>query len=201
MSDASNRLVTSLREASEAIAAAKVPAKLQEIAFAKSIDHLLGTPTHGVQTPGRQAAGTGHQTTSKGAAQGGGLGKIAAKLKVSDEFIERVYAVEGEAVHLGVARKSLADSRKAATQEVAYLIAAGRQAAGIEDSTLASVIRDICEEVGVLDGNNYAAAIAELQGLGFLIKGSGKGRQLKINGVGYDKASEIVTRVASEAGK
>jgi hypothetical protein len=200
MSDESNRLVVALREAAEAIAAAKVPAKLHEIAFAKSLDHLLGTPPQASQSA--QSADLGRSPKHpQDSNQGGALGKIAAKLKIGSVIAERVFAVDGDEVHLGVARKALADSRKAATQEIAYLIAAGRQASGLEEITAASVIRDVCEQVGVLDGNNYGAAIRELQGHGFLIKGSGNSRELKINQVGYEKASEIVTRITSEAAK
>jgi hypothetical protein len=197
MSNESNRLVAALREAAEAITAAKVPAKLHEIAFAKSLDHLLGTPPQESQAADLRQTSERQQDSN----QVDTLGRIAAKLKIGSAIAERVFAVDGDEVHLGVARKALADSRKAATQEIAYLIAAGRQASGLEEITAASVIRDVCEQVGVLDGNNYGAAIRELQGHGFLIKGSGNSRELKINQVGYEKASEIVTCITSEAAK
>jgi len=162
MSVESDRLVVALREAVQAIDAAKVPAKLQEIAFAKSLDHLLGTPSQPSQ-PREQGAQREDQpdTSSDGA-----LGRIAAKLGVTGAVAERVFEVDGGEVHLLVSRKVLGKSGLAAMREVAYLIAASRQAAGLEDETASNTIRQACERFGVLDPNNFGKAIKEVDGEG-----------------------------------
>jgi hypothetical protein len=90
ISDESNRLVVALREAAEAIAAAKVPAKLHEIAFAKSLDHLLGTPPQESQAADLRQTSERQQDSN----QVDTLGRIAAKLKIGSAIAERVFAVD-----------------------------------------------------------------------------------------------------------
>jgi hypothetical protein len=203
MSAESDRLVAALREAAEAVASAKVPAKLAEIAFAKSLDYLLGAPRPvplddggGSQEQQRQ-----RQRQQQPANHAGAIGKIAVKLGVGAEVVERSFEVEGDEVHLSVARRVLAGSNKGATRELAYLTAASRQAAEIEDHTATGTIKAVCDRFGVLDDPNFGRTMRELDGEGLRLSGSGHGRRFKINNVGYERASEIVKRIASEGSK
>jgi hypothetical protein len=86
-------------------------------------------------------------------------------------------------------------------QEVAYLVAAGRQAIGLEEFTGWKTIRDVCENRGVLDSSNFGLAMGKLDGEGLRIRGKGSTRELKVNAAGYEKAGAIITRMAGEDAK
>ena len=193
--------MAALREATEAIAAAKVPANLREIAFAKSLDHLLGARTQPQLREAKESTPKELVSSAKSDSTGSALSKIAAALNMDVDTVERVFEAEGDEIHIIVAPKALASAKQTATRELAYLVSASRQAAGIEDQTAAATIKDVCDHFGVLDTNNFGGAITKLGGEGLRISGSGESRHLKINKVGYEKASEIVARVASGVAK
>jgi len=97
--------------------------------------------------------------------------------------------------------RSLSSKKQQAMREVAYLVAAGRQAIGLEEFTGWKTIRDTCENRGVLDSSNFGLAMGKLDGEGLRIKGKGAARELKINAAGYEKAGEIIIRMAGEGAK
>ncbi len=185
-----------LREAVGAVSAAKVPEAFREVAFAKGVDYLL----HGASPATR--AGKPPPAKVVGAQHGsqGGVEPIAARLELDPGAIERVFEVDGDDVHLVVARKALPASKKGAVNEIAYLITAARQALGVDDVTTAATIRNVCEQFGVLDGN-FAASVGDIGGQGIRISGSGSSRTFKINKAGYEQAAVIVTRLMAEAPK
>ena len=84
---------------------------------------------------------------------------------------------------------------KEATSEVAYLVAAARQAAGLDERTASNTIKEMCDHLGVLSAGNFAATIDSLKGQGLTVTGTGSKKQLKLNGAGFEKAAEIVTRI------
>ena len=132
---------------------------------------------------------------------GNPLGKIAAKFHVDVQTVERFFEVDDDGVHLLIPTRSLSSKKQQATQEVAYLVAAGRQAIGLEEFTGWKTIRDTCENRGVPDSSNFGLAMGKLDGDGLRIKGKGGCRELKINAAGYEKAGEIITRMAGEGAK
>lgn len=105
-----------------------------------------------------------------------------------------VYDVDEDGVHLTVKRAALSDPRKSAQQEVAYLLVAGRQAAGLEEWTPVAVVLDATHDRGVHD-TNVSKAISALDGDGFRFRKVRGKREIKMNAVGFSKASEIVKRI------
>jgi hypothetical protein len=172
----SEHLVEALRGAVQALSEAKVPDDLREIAFAKALDHLLGNAA-----PGRRVEGSGEHPGAGGDDGSGGksvdlgnpLGKIAAKFHVDVQTVERFFEVDDDGVHLLMPTRSLSSKKQQAMQEVAYLVAAGRQAIGLEEFTGWKTIRDTCENRGVLDSSNFGLAMGRLDGEGLRIKGKG----------------------------
>ncbi len=105
-----------------------------------------------------------------------------------------MYDVDEDGVHLTIKRDSLSDTKKFAQQEVAYLLVAGRQAVGLEDWTPTKTVIDATHDRGVHD-TNVSKAVSALDGEGFRFRGPNSKREMKINAVGYTKASEIVKRL------
>jgi hypothetical protein len=186
----SDQLAESLRKAIAAVAAADVPDDLREVAFAKSIEYLLpekesSSPPGGRTTPPRNPPPAGE-----------GLAAIASKLDVQTDEAERVYELDGDTLHLVIGKKSLPTSKKASVQELAYLVAAGRQAAGLDETTTAETLRTVCEDFDVFDGN-FAKSLTQVSGEGLRMSGPARDRAIKVNKAGYEKAGEIVKRLAA----
>jgi hypothetical protein len=177
---------------------AEVPDALREIAFAKGVDFLLGDMS--MSSPSAAAKERKPSTPTTTEVGGNGVAQIAARLGLDEGVIGRVFEVDGDNIHLVVGTKALASSKKGAQREIAYLVTAGRQAIGLDEVTASATLREVCEQFGVLDGN-FAATVADISGQGLRVSGSGRNRTLKINKTGYETASEIVARIASEVAK
>ena len=168
---------------------------LRPIAFSKAFDQIAGVPA-AAAPPGPGAGGSGGGG-GDGAPLSDAIGRIAVKFGVEAEIVERVLDVDEDGVHLSVPRSALNDTKKVAMREVARLIAAARQAAGVdEEYTQFAVIRDTCDDRGVLDSANFAAAMQSLDGDGMRFRGTGRSREVKVNAAGYEKAAGIMRRVA-----
>jgi hypothetical protein len=105
----------------------------------------------------------------------------------SDDAGEAFDLVEGR-MHLTIAPSRLPRQKAAAMKDVALLVSAARQAAGVDaEWTAAGAIRDECRDLGVLDGNNFAAEVAQLDAY-LSFRGTGRSRLLKVNRRGYEEA-------------
>jgi hypothetical protein len=77
---------------------------------------------------------------------------------------------------------------------IALLVAAGRQAAGMEEWTQATAIREVCRNFGVLDVANFATEVASLGDV-FLVRGKGQSREFKVTRHGYEEAGRMALRI------
>jgi hypothetical protein len=111
--------------------------------------------------------------------------------------VDRVFEESGETIDLVIAPSKLAKPKKEATQQIALLIAAGRQGAGMEERTTLDVIRTKCEEFKRLDPPNFSKAMNVLNDE-FTFSGSGKTRSVKVSRPGWTKAAELVTQLTKE---
>lgn len=192
MADAPEQLVSVLRDAVAAVEAAGVPEDLRPAAFSKVFEHIVGgapsaPPSRGA--PGGAEAGD--------IDRGDAVGRIATKLSLDAEVVSRVFDVDDEGVHLTVPRSALDDSKRTAMREVARLISAARQASGLdEEYTPLATIREACDDRGVLNSPNFAAAMQALDGDGMRFRGPSGSREVKVNAAGYEKAADIVQRIA-----
>ncbi|MGH9894074.1 MAG: hypothetical protein ACREA0_19265, partial [bacterium] len=126
-----------LQEAFEAVTGAGLPKEVQGMALGKAVDLMTaGTP-----------AATRREVTKEdlGADPGDLLGKIAAKYGVDRDLVEDAYDVEEGKLSLAISRAKLAGQKAKGTKQIALLVAAGRQAAGLETSTETKVIRPIVD--------------------------------------------------------
>jgi len=197
MSDPSS-LTDSLRAAVLAVEAAEVPDDLREIAFSRALDATLG---HIPTTPPDATVAT-HATPLRDAdpsiSSDSPLRLIAKKMGISATVAETLYYVEEGKLTLVLAPSKFQQSLSHATVEIGRLVIAGRQAAGFEDWTPVSAVREACQDRGKFNRSNFAAYLGKLDGSGFIVRGSGQGRMFKANAAGFEQAGELATQLTAQ---
>jgi hypothetical protein len=188
-------LVRALKEVDEA----DIPSELRAVAFGKAVD-LLSTgaqdATRQLPPPRRDPLGNGQP-----AAESSPLERIATRLKLDTEVVQDVFDHDDDGLRVVVSPKKLEKQDARATKQLALLVAAGRQAAGLDedDWTNVSEIRQVAEDYRKLDPSNFAKHIAQLQDE-FSVRGSGQKRALRVTRPGWDAARELVERLAGAEG-
>lgn len=187
-------VVQQLKDAVAAVDQAGVPSDLRETAFSAVLAHL-GVGASPAQGSPQVQVGNDTVQTRLAPEQSDGVGRIAQKLKLPVEQVERIFDVDNDTVHLLVSSSSLHDSKKDQQREVTLLIVAGRQAAGI-DSDLTSIddVRPVLSDYGVLD-RNLSRSVESLKGAQMRFAGTAKKREFKMNQPGYEAVAEIVKRL------
>lgn len=182
-----------LKAAAREVDEADIPDDLRVVAFSKAIDLLTATgPVHGMR------AGDGAQAKSASMDSGDDelLRKIASKLGLDIEVVSEAYYFEDGELQLNIPAVRL-DSRKApAMKQLALLVAAGRQAAGLDDATPFGVIREVCDQYGRLDGPNFAGTIKQMNDV-FIFKGSGQKQMVRMTRPGWERASDSVNTLVN----
>jgi len=112
------------------------------------------------------------------------LGKIATKLNVNNDQVGYLFEEDDGELHF-VGRRYLPTQKKDAQPAAMLLLAAGRQAAGVDDFTLVSLGRDLVADLGVIDKNTW---IPQVKSLGDLVRRRGEGSKLaiKLTQAGWD---------------
>jgi len=177
-----------LHDAQEAVEAAGIEKELRPVAFDKAVDFLAGTTARGLTDAGDGPEGGKGAVGDKAAA-------LAKKIHVDPDKVARVFEFEDEDVALTIKRSALSKDKAGATQELALLYAAARQAGGYDEShTKASEIRARADDMGVLDKGNFAAHLTSKKDW-FTRKGDGTNREFKVTTTGYEEAGKIVVRI------
>jgi hypothetical protein len=191
---APEELVDLLRKAADAVDQADVPQDLRGIAYSRALDRL------GVDAPPElngSTASNGAAGPLNGASVCEEVERIARKLGVDPDRVARVVDVDDDGVHLTVPRSALPPVKLEAMQQIARLVSAARQAAGLDgEYTPLATIRDACDNRGVLD-RNFSSAMQRLDGDGMRFRGPSRSREVKVNAAGYEAAGAIVRRLTS----
>jgi hypothetical protein len=189
---APEELVDLLRKAAEAVERADVPQDLRGIAYSRALDRLgAAAPAGRNGSPARNGVAAAPDAVCRE------IERIARWMGVDAERVARVVEVDGDGLHLTVPRSALAPVKLVAMQEVARLVSAGRQAAGLDDEyTQLATIRDACDSRGVLD-RNFSSAMQRLDGDGMRFRGPSRGREVKVDPAGYEAAGALVRRLTS----
>jgi hypothetical protein len=83
------------------------------------------------------------------ASPGSPLGRLASKLGIDERAAETIYDIDEDGLHLVLAPSKLPKNVTSAMEQIARLVVAGRQAAGIdEESTSIGEIRAACQDRG-----------------------------------------------------
>jgi hypothetical protein len=193
-----DQVVKVLKQALKAVNDSGVPAELRPAAFREAI-RLLSSDF----APSGQDNGPAARIEGAGGG-GGGVGSLATlakKLGVSHDAIGEVYHVESGEIKLIVASTKLHSDKRAATRQIAVLVAAGRQGAGGDAGwTDSKVIREACDELGKLDSPNFANTLNSMGDV-FSFQGRGQSRKVKVIRPGFERATALVTELTSGAKK
>lgn len=136
---------------------------------------------------------------SDGASEG--LPAIADALGIDEGTVAYLFDIDGKDLDLTIRREQLPKDRLTAMREVALLVVAGRQAAGLDpDRTDSKHVRAQGAELNVMAKNSFRDEMGNL-GPFVTSKPLGQyGRALKMTKGGYDETAKIVKRIADSAG-
>jgi hypothetical protein len=126
-------------------------------------------------------------------------GRIGARLGVSAEEASEVYFDEEGTLGIAVPASRLDRSKAGGTKQLALLLAAGRQAAGLEEWTSAADIRRVCDEFGRFDSRNFAAVLMEMDDV-LQFRGNRQRREARVRRTGFEQAGSLVRSLASATG-
>lgn len=128
-------------------------------------------------------------------------GAIAARLGISARDVAKLYHSDGEDdLRLILDTKILPKKSQAlATQQIAALVCAGRQAAKFDEGgvTRFDVIRKECTEYGVLNKSNFTGYLKKMKPK-FLIEGKGMSQAMRVTAQGYDDAAKIAKKYLNQ---
>jgi hypothetical protein len=185
-----------LAQALRAVNEAEIPTELREIAFAKAIDLAAGPPA--VRTAGAVGARK-LQVQDELGDDADGLQRIAGKLKLDREIVSHVYYLnpDGKSLEVVISPSRLPSKFGPAIKELALLVAAGRQAAGIDaEWTTADEVRKVCEHFKRYDASNFAAYIKQMEDV-FSMRGTAHKREVRMTMPAWEQATALVARLAN----
>jgi hypothetical protein len=178
-----------LKSILKALDDASVPSELRSVAFGKAFDYLAGQPRVG-------GPGLGAPTQPAPSGSAAAVASIANKLKLENDVVREVFSVDGEKIQLVIPAGKLEKTKSGATRQICLLLAAARQAAGVDEEwTSSGTVREACVDYGRYDSPNFASAIQGLDDL-VNIRGKGQQREVRVNRRGYEEAATLVRRLA-----
>jgi hypothetical protein len=123
------------------------------------------------------------------------IARICSALNVDRDLIDLVYAIQDGEPHVVVSAKKIAQNKSQGARELAQLIAAARQACGLDEWTSVGTIRKVVSDYGRLDSANFSTSIQQMDKVA-LIRGKGQQRELKITKPGFEATAELVRALA-----
>lgn len=181
-----------LAEAYNAVKKAKIPKELEEAAFVRAIDLLTGGP---VESKPQKPDAISSEPPDDFVDPDDNISSIAQRLGVERESAERIFHVDNGELKLVLNSNKLSNPKKSATQEIALLVVAGRQAGGLdEETTDADEIRKVAEHYRKYDRPNFSRAIKDLDEV-FIIRENGRTKMLKMTQPGWEKTRTLVERI------
>lgn len=191
--DAKDAIVAAMKAVEEA----SVPDDLRATAFAKAFD--MFSKSNGKLGDRADHFGEKDRYGERLAPSEDLLGRIGEKLGVDRSVVAEVYEQSELDIEVVVAPSKLDRSKMGATKQVALLVAAGRQAAGLEETTRVDKIREAAELYGIHDPNNFARAITDMSD-DFIISGSSRTRIVRLRRPAWDRAKNLVIRLEGGEG-
>jgi hypothetical protein len=180
-------IVKRLSTALETVNAAEIPDDLRAVAFWRAYVELAeeaATPS-----PDHPPGPSGDKVVNDTL-----LGQISRSLSLDYDVVTAIFEQTDDGIQLIVPKGSLpnASSKAASMRDIALLLAAGRQAAGLEDYTALSIIRDECSELGVLDASNFSVEISRL---GMRARGGRNSREVRASRHQLEQAADLMGRI------
>jgi hypothetical protein len=173
------------RSAIEIVDQAGVPDDLRPVAFAHAIDLIRLQPARETSRVDLHEASESEPGN-----------KVARHFGIRPELLDYIYDTNSDGLELVLHRSKLPIKKSPAMRVIALLVAASRQAAGIEDWTHVALIRDVCRQFGVLDPANFATEVGSLGDI-FLVRGKGQSREFKVTRHGFEEAGQAILKLTS----
>lgn len=192
----SDQIENELTRALALVEGASIPDDLRPVAFASAFWGAREASLAGARPsapPLVDAAPQGGASPTQNL-EGEGLGRIAEKLGVTEEDVEFVFGFEGDNLALQVPPSRLAPVLRDAVKQIIYLVAAGRQASGLDTKTPAREIKAVCVERGKAD-TNFSRIVDQLHGEGLVVGGSGQGKTIRVNADGFERAGQVIKQL------
>lgn len=193
MNQAIEDIKTNIMALLKVIEEARVPDDLRVTAFEKGFDALVGTAV----APTMRAAHESNESPHPVADDGPSLRMIAVKLGLDPELVNEIYYLDNESsLGLAVAASRFAAAKSSATQQIALLVAAGRQAGGWDEWTPASRIRDVAREYGRFDPANFATTVKRMGDV-FSFRGRGRETEVRVTRPGFEHAASLARELGN----
>ncbi len=170
--------------------------------FKLVLGSLLGQGASSVRGV-KQAAGNGSTQAGNQQPPTDWQSAIATRLDLAAEDVARLFHSDGgQDLRLILNTKLLPKPQAAATQDIAALICAGRQAAKFDEggSTSFDVVRKECSEYGVLNKSNFTGYLKKMKPK-FLVEGKGMSQAMRVTAQGFDEAAEIAKKYLTQEKK
>lgn len=123
------------------------------------------------------------------------MGRVSAALKIDRDTLDLVYALQDGEPHVVISAKKIAPNKALAARQLGQLVAAARQAAGLEEWTPAATIRKVVTDYGRLDSGNFASTVQQMDNVA-VIRGKGQQREVKITKPGMEATAELIKSLA-----
>jgi hypothetical protein len=175
-----------IMEIVKALEEAGVPDDLRVTAFEKAFDAMAGTG--GVASAPMPPEPTRDQRDTP--TDGPSLGAIASRLGLEPDLVGEIYYVDGDSLGLALAASKFSAKKAAATQDIALLLAGGRQAGGWDEWTPSGRIRDVARDYGRYDQANFATTIRRMGDV-FSFRGRGRDLEVRLTRPGYEHAANL----------
>jgi len=193
----SEQIEDQLTEALAAVENTSIPDDLRAVAFASA----FWVARAGLEPPPPTQAGPTPPGQTPPAEpvdpNAGPEAKIANKLKISTDDVEFTYEINGEDVAFAVPPSHLASMKKDAIAQIAYVLSAGRQAAGIESETSGRLLKETCDDCARTD-TNFSRILGALHGEGLIVRGAGQAATIKVNRDGYERAAATIKQLRGQ---
>lgn len=179
------------KQAAAVVEKAELSAELRPVAFTKAVEMLTASGSDAVKS----LPSGGPPPLPDGDV----LQRIAAKFQVDRDLVDETYELDAEgSLTLSIAKSRLELGKAGATKQIVALIAAGRQAAGIETTTSNGIVRAEVEGYGKYDSPNFAATVKELDDI-FSFPGTGRDWHLKVRKAAFGDVGDLLKKIHGQA--
>lgn len=184
-----DEVMTKMREAVKVVEEAEVPDDLRATAFEKAFEALIGV----AQSPA--SPGPREPVASMAVPDSPSLAGIASRLGLEPALAAEIYYVDADTLGLALAPSKFSPKKAAATQEIALLLAAGRQAGGWDEWTQVGHIRTACRDYGRFDVANFATTIRRMADV-FSFRGKGRQLEVRVTRPGFEQAANLARELS-----
>jgi hypothetical protein len=163
-----------------------LPRDLRGPALGEVLRHLLASPSTAL------AKMEEPYTTPAGA----GLARLAAKIKLPEEALADIFDIDNEDAKLHVASSRIPTLKSRATRDVALLIVAARQGAGLDEAwTPVTPVREALTHYNRYDVSNFSSNLRACGDV-FNIRGRGPSTELRLTQPGWEAATTLIRTMA-----